>query len=1273
MRTLSDMRSERRVPVEVDRPLSDYWGRSQWHSHGVKEREPERGPQTIHDLFAASGGNPAGPLYAELQAPAIRGQMYAETMRMRIERLVQIYRDLEHVHSKRQDAQTQDRMHLVIQWVSTALQEQDQQDLLDRNTPMFKNREEGRIVHAYKSPGQERMSGPALFVLTRTYLELSDLVLGLVGTYGRVNPMFTYNMATEDSKFLRTFWGPTPRPAYNGSGPDCNGNSLGFSHRYASGVDARPRAVIRPDESQRRVVRRYYPEDMSGRWDIGASWSEFQSAPYSARWQTTGGFFQTTPPTVTPDDPVHNAGISGDHFVCCQMPRDHPGCFVDTYSEKTNQPVRYKVLRMRRWKTVRLVQRSDDAEIAQPAASIRAAWNPVRRGTAWLDKMPYDRIHAEILTVKKDLTPVIVAAYRTATNAAEFFAVLEASDMNKLVRLLRLQDAYNSYWKCGDPVPTSPFGWMKRIAHWLLLDRAEPLAYNVFVRLLERIPELNKPVYDTYATVFSSALVTVLQQVAPRAAAAAGLSVDEEEEEEEGGVTPPLSPPLTPLTPPLTPFGEFEAFERADRVLNSALLPEELAEVTAITLYPMAEAVSAKASARAFDIRGSGGAESDNLATSLQTVAVRVLQTGTIIHDAVRIQVAGIAAPGGYGGLKAAAAEVVAKLRDTLRALDRMIPAENEPFVPAMMLERATSLEERSARLIPVPGLKAPGNPRFEALNTTDVPDVPIALAMIAAARGGGGGGGEGGGGGGASESPGTVLVPATPTPSEEETPLPAFPSLEPGTTPLPPTVPAEEGEGRVKPEQVIPPVNDKDIADERVALDVLDKRDNALLATMGMMPITRVEKLYTEIDILNQARSNFWDRLAATSGVPAQQITDLRNLAGNIVLLSTRKASNLGPAFVRLEVAETLWGGRGAGGRPETLQLLNALTGYVEVSRAALDATAGREFTPDFTVETGVKLVDLYNKIFGLLPAADIAAQYRDDRVLFDPLGPADAVAFDLAEFSGYLVRNPDATKGDPRQRYWKEAAASPNIDVINKDIDIVLRTFGVARGGGESIMVPTTLGSAKLLGLGEATTSMLFRKGATTGSLATKSGFAIKRDSAQWIVQRLREYDLRTGREPVPDSNTFDIRIGWTAVPPRAAWRPLAIFAQSYARFVRYVAKMRRGDDATAELSDVKRELTPSALTGKKSPMQLEEWLHDSYVELARPDGGRAVPDGQEKIIKLEPNQAAIPNLGAYIAVGDGDDTTVDDWDATPVSQSGGAAVNPPALAETDWRDWE
>jgi hypothetical protein len=107
-----------------------------------------------------------------------------------------------------------------------------------RNMDAF-NEYELRAVSAVNVGGQERRCGPALYVLSRTYAELGSLVGGLVAAYRRANPVFIHNMATDDMNFLRTFWSPTPRVVDDGSAPDCNGNPLGRSFRYAAGTDPR--------------------------------------------------------------------------------------------------------------------------------------------------------------------------------------------------------------------------------------------------------------------------------------------------------------------------------------------------------------------------------------------------------------------------------------------------------------------------------------------------------------------------------------------------------------------------------------------------------------------------------------------------------------------------------------------------------------------------------------------------------------------------------------------------------------------------------------------------------------------------------------------------------------------------------------------------------------------------------------------------------------------------------------------------------------------------
>jgi hypothetical protein len=1309
--TIYDRRSERFVEVEVGRSLSDYWGQCQWHSHGIREVEPDRGPQTISDLFLAGAGDYSAPLYVELCRAPIADKPFAATMRGRIEQLVQIYRDLERIQSAREDGQALTRRERVWAVMSDSLKEQDAEDLKARNidtTSNFKvpskdpfNSLEVINVGTFNTTGQKRQCGPALYVLSRTYAELAELVAGLVCAYRRANPVFIHNMATEHSGLLKTFWSPTPRPAYDASGgPDCNGNPLGQWTRYAAGTDPKVDRVQRdwfsrslaeatePSNvpSQRRVVRRYYPEDtIAGRWDVAGGWDQTTAVSLDDPVSRRGRWAQAKNMAM-PDDPVRRAGISGDHFTCCQMPRDHPGCFTDTYSTTTNQPVRYKAVWKRLWSRLR-----------NGNVDVRGLWlASTRRGTQWLDKSPYQLIHERIQTLKAELADHVVRAVR-AQGPLDAIRQLGPSNLNRLVQMLRLEDEYNSYFACNKWNHTLALSWIKRIGETLLLDRLYPDTYKLFIASAQEMPDMQHVLVDKYARVFEPSL-RLFEGHAPPQQQQEELESDEEEEEGGGGglQSPPPEPQVT---------SKFLDIQEADKLVTTPLPSDVKDKITAMSLYTTAVAVlenTEQAMAEApsqFDV------------FDLTTVRDRVIDNAETITKAVQIQLAAVAFPGQYTTLKDAADMVV----QNLQALLAKMQTNSEKLLTA------TDAAERSTlkgKLIWDSGNLQSENLVIPAGFPTSKQSANWILAPQAgggeagglgggeagglgggeAGGLGGGGGGGLGGGGGAEEAEGGGTNPSSPVVVKKEqgngplSPLPDIPfgPLSPshgGAPPSPdlvfPSSSSEEETGSAK-SDVHGFFKEDDIADIQGVLAFRFQRDAELVGALGLTVPVLAHTLQRQVPIWNEVRHRFLNALAQSPGNGGSVANDAIAMSGNTVLKATQKALALLPVMIRLDVADRFWGRHAEGNKRTTENAADLIAIMKNVAILFNDAVQVGA-TADQVMYTVSALELYYGQLDAVLPPLPLFLP-ADDK-LFDPLALVEEVSRDFEKLAVFLDTNKDATKNtDASIRYWRIGGPTPNYDDISGDIARVLKALGaVPSVGTQEMPVPNLANTTTFLNLDAEKTGYLFAKGATEGSIATKLGFAIQRENQfgghyQYLVQRIQEFDYRLGVEPEPDLAHFRIPVGWTKTPPVNSWWALSVFLSKYATFLNYVIKvLRLSKDTEREQEALETPLYNAKIASRPKRLfanQLEAWLVYNYETGKPPSATFTFPDGYAKFneVKNEPNNSAIPNLAAYIE----DSMTAEHWDDATSAEDvqsvvATATAAPPDLGDTDWSTWE
>jgi hypothetical protein len=493
-RTIYDKRSDRFVEIDDGKSEGDYWGHSQWHSHGLPKRMPPAGPQCMSEVL--EGADWARPLYAVLRETPKQGP-YVQLMYGRLERLARLWASQSLVHSKAEDDTARERRAQVERLIDSVTLSQEDELVASltngiwRGSDAYSRSKRGEVTWQHNVPSADASGtnkcGPAIYVLTRTHGEIQALIDRLSVTLQYSNPMFAHNLANGDYAFLNGFFDSNLYDAKAASAgpPDCHGyRQPGVFHRYATGRGP-----------QSHVLRAYYPDDSSGGLlEPAQAWSTKRGAPQ-------------------PDDPVRNAGISGNHFLCCGQLRDHPGCFVDTYSTTTNQPKRYKIAKASLW----------GPPFEYDVGGIKDAWlKSTRRGTAWLSKTTwtngrsYDAIHNRIEELKRQVADGLSRAYALAPTAKGFFVAMGSPMLNKLVKMLRLEAEYNSYHCHAGPdsLPSDAAGWLEYIGHALGLDRPvmpSQYGYQSLLNIVRRTEELHVPLVNHYSPVFSLDLVAVLE------------------------------------------------------------------------------------------------------------------------------------------------------------------------------------------------------------------------------------------------------------------------------------------------------------------------------------------------------------------------------------------------------------------------------------------------------------------------------------------------------------------------------------------------------------------------------------------------------------------------------------------------------------------------------------------------------------------------------------------------------------------------------------------
>ena len=288
--------------------------------------------------------------------------------------------------------------------------------------------------------------------------------------------IYRYEATPENMNFVTTFWdspttriGPTP--------DDCFGDDTTAPKRL--GLAAGVRRQFNPltgDYESIPVYHQLLDYDPAGQRGVHMS-----VARYGGRSDMYGG-----------RDPVNNAGISSRDrtYICCGLPLDHPGCFMDTYSATTADSVPYTYgLGKDFWKVlVDILSRRGLSADDQKRLFEKAVRNSLKRGTGWIDQSLYDDLHAKIQKLETVLTPLLVDSGfkvakelgRPGANAQSVIQIIYSSlstgGLKAIQDMFTLIAEYNRYRCNGKSVhdlPRSPSEWLAFVIQDLFRLTAE--------------------------------------------------------------------------------------------------------------------------------------------------------------------------------------------------------------------------------------------------------------------------------------------------------------------------------------------------------------------------------------------------------------------------------------------------------------------------------------------------------------------------------------------------------------------------------------------------------------------------------------------------------------------------------------------------------------------------------------------------------------------------------------------------------------------------------
>jgi hypothetical protein len=312
-----------------------------------------------------------------------------------------------------------------------------------------------------------------VFLCTRTQAEIKGILSYLVNARNVMfSNIYRYEATTENMNFVRTFWdAPTGRVGSTGVPDDCFGDDTTAPMRLKPTTGVRNQFnPITGDYESVPVYHQLLDYDPSGHRGV-----HMPVAKYGGRADMYGG-----------RDPVNNAGIESKTrtYICCGLPRDHPGCFIDTYSATTGESVPYTYgLGKDHWRTVKGIiddrTLNNEQRVARLATTLRAS---LKRGTGWMDQSLYDDLHERISALNEEVSnafancvnstiPEIARPLSTPQSIVQVMYANLLTSMPRIQIMFTLIAEYNRYRCNGASVkelPQSASEWMRFVIQKVL-------------------------------------------------------------------------------------------------------------------------------------------------------------------------------------------------------------------------------------------------------------------------------------------------------------------------------------------------------------------------------------------------------------------------------------------------------------------------------------------------------------------------------------------------------------------------------------------------------------------------------------------------------------------------------------------------------------------------------------------------------------------------------------------------------------------------------------
>jgi hypothetical protein len=168
--------------------------------------------------------------------------------------------------------------------------------------------------------------------------------------------------------------------------------------------------------------------------------------------------------------------IAREVWVCCGLPREHPGCWIGTEQHKI---VPYDICPGFGNEVWRHVANGDRENITK-------LWNtPPRQGTMWKDVPKYDEIHKQILFYKNALTNSIINSLIALSEDDGWLGLILTDEIeDDLKQLINLQNEYNEI-QCGVPPMTLDTFFNTALGATIMSNEDNRIRYQG-VRLLQR-------------------------------------------------------------------------------------------------------------------------------------------------------------------------------------------------------------------------------------------------------------------------------------------------------------------------------------------------------------------------------------------------------------------------------------------------------------------------------------------------------------------------------------------------------------------------------------------------------------------------------------------------------------------------------------------------------------------------------------------------------------------------------------------------------------------